>query len=44
MIINALAKECFLMGVKQAIKITLIQKDPATLNEAFQRSHETGRH
>jgi hypothetical protein len=35
MIINALAKEFFLMGVTQAIKTTLMQKDPATLNEAI---------
>ena len=34
-IIDSLAKGCFLMGINQAIKITLMQKEPATLTEAI---------
>jgi len=32
-IIDAIAKECFLMGVNQSICVKLMQKDPATLNK-----------
>jgi hypothetical protein len=32
-IIDALAKECFLMGVNQGILVTLMQKDPSALNK-----------
>jgi hypothetical protein len=38
LIIDALAKGYFLMGVTQAIKVTLMQKDPATLNEAIREA------
>jgi hypothetical protein len=36
--INTLAKRCFLMGVNQAIKTMLMQKRPGMLNEAIQEA------
>ena len=35
---DALAKGCFLMGVNQTIRITLMQKQPVRLNEAIQEA------
>jgi hypothetical protein len=36
--IVALAKGCFLMGVSQAIRVMLLQKQPAMLTEAIQEA------
>jgi hypothetical protein len=38
MIIDVFAKGCFLMGVTQAIKVTLMQNDPAMLNDAIKEA------
>ena len=37
-VIDTLAKWCFLMGVNQAIRITLMQKQPAMLTQAIQEA------
>ena len=37
-VIDALAKRCFLMGVNQAIKVTLTQKWPTMLTKAIQEA------
>jgi hypothetical protein len=36
--IDTHAKRCYLMGVNQAIKITVMQKQPVTLTEAIQEA------